>query len=46
MFLSGNSKDPPCVLVFPFPLVLSHELGITSIADGVNQLIESNTQNY
>lgn len=46
MFLTGNSKDPPCVLVFSFPPVLSHEPGVTSIANGLKQLIESNAQNY
>lgn len=28
------------------PPMLSHELGVKSIANGLNQFIESNAQNY
>lgn len=34
------------MLVFPFPPVLSHEPGVTSTANDLKQLIESNAQNY
>lgn len=45
--LNWKFKGSPHVCcAFPFPPVLSRELGVTSLAEGLNQLIESNAQHY